>query len=297
MIVLRGEKMSKVAIVTDSNSGISINEKDEDLYILPMPFIIDGEEYFEEVSLSQEDFYKKLTGNANISTSQPSPFNVTELWDKALKTHDEIVYIPMSSGLSESCNTAKTLAKNYNNKVFVVNNQRISVTQKESVYEALNLAKQGKSAKEIKDFLKQTKMDSSIYITVATLSYLKKGGRITPAAALLGSLFNIKPILQIHGGKLDAYAKVLSFGQAKVRMINAIKKDLETTFNEYYKNGEMVLEIAHTNNLEEAEKFKQEVQRSFPDMKITYVDPLSLSVACHIGPGSLAIATTRIAKK
>ncbi len=289
--------MTKVAIVTDSNSGISINEQNEDLFVLPMPFIIDGEEYFEEVSLSQEDFYKKLTGNANISTSQPSPYAVTELWDKALKTHDEIVYIPMSSGLSESCNTAKSLAKNYDNKVFVVNNQRISVTQKESVYEALELAKQGKSAKEIKDYLKQTKMDSSIYITVATLSYLKKGGRITPAAALLGSLFNIKPILQIHGGKLDAYAKVLSFGQAKVRMINAIKKDLETTFNEYYKNGEMVLEIAHTNNFEEAEKFKQEVQRAFPDLTVTYVDQLSLSVACHIGPGSLAIATSRIAKK
>ena len=289
--------MTKVAIVTDSNSGISINEQNEDLFVLPMPFIIDGEEYFEEVSLSQEDFYKKLTGNANISTSQPSPYAVTELWDKALKTHDEIVYIPMSSGLSESCNTAKSLAKNYDNKVFVVNNQRISVTQKESVYEALELAKQGKSAKEIKDYLKQTKMDSSIYITVATLSYLKKGGRITPAAALLGSLFNIKPILQIHGGKLDAYAKVLSFGQAKVRMINAIKKDLETTFNEYYKNGEMVLEIAHTNNFEEAEKLKQEVQRAFPDLTVTYVDQLSLSVACHIGPGSLAIATSRIAKK
>ncbi len=289
--------MSKVAIVTDSNSGISINEQNEDLYVLPMPFIIDGEEYYEEVSLSQEDFYKKLTSNANISTSQPSPYNVTELWEKALKTHDEIVYIPMSSSLSESCNTAKSLAKNYDNKVFVVNNQRISVTQKESVYEALELAKQGKSAKEIKDYLKQTKMDSSIYITVATLSYLKKGGRITPAAALLGSLFNIKPILQIHGGKLDAYAKVLSFGQAKIRMINAIKKDLETTFNEYYKNGEMVLEIAHTNNLEEAQKFKQEVQRIFPNMKITFVDQLSLNVACHIGPGSLAIATTRISKK
>ena len=288
--------MSKVAIITDSNSGISINEKDEDLYVLPMPFIIDGEEFFEEVSLSQEDFYKKLTGNANISTSQPSPYNVTQLWDKALETHDEIVYIPMSSGLSESCNTAKNLAKNYDNKVFVVNNQRISVTQKESVYEALKLAKQGKSAKEIKNFLKETKMDSSIYITVATLSYLKKGGRITPAAALLGSLLNIKPILQIHGGKLDAYAKVLSFGQAKVRMINAIKKDLETKFNEYYKNGEMMIEIAHTNNFEEAEKFKQEVQRAFPNMKISYVDQLSLSVACHIGPGSLAIATTRIAK-
>ena len=288
--------MSKVAIITDSNSGISINEKDEDLYVLPMPFIIDGEEFFEEVSLSQEDFYKKLTGNANISTSQPSPYNVTQLWDKALETHDEIVYIPMSSGLSESCNTAKNLAKNYDNKVFVVNNQRISVTQKESVYEALKLAKQGKSAKEIKNLLKETKMDSSIYITVATLSYLKKGGRITPAVALLGSLLNIKPILQIHGGKLDAYAKVLSFGQAKVRMINAIKKDLETKFNEYYKNGEMMIEIAHTNNFEEAEKFKQEVQRAFPNMKISYVDQLSLSVACHIGPGSLAIATTRIAK-
>lgn len=288
--------MSKVAIVTDSNSGISINENDEDLYVLPMPFLINEAEYFEEVSLSQKEFYEKLKNNANISTSQPSPFNVTEIWDKALETHDELVYIPMSSGLSESCNTAKNLAKNYNNKVYVVNNQRISVTQKESVYEALKLAKQGKTAKEIKDILKQRRLDSSIYITVATLSYLKKGGRITPAAAILGSLLNIKPILQIHGGKLDAYAKVLSFGQAKMRMINAIKKDLETVFKEYYDKGEMVLEIAHTNIPEEAEKFKQEVQRNFPNMQITYIDPLSLSVACHIGPGSLAIATTRVIK-
>ena len=288
--------MSKVAIVTDSNSGISINENDEDLYVLPMPFLINEAEYFEEVSLSQKEFYEKLKNNANISTSQPSPFNVTEIWDKALETHDELVYIPMSSGLSESCNTAKNLAKNYNNKVYVVNNQRISVTQKESVYEALKLAKQGKTAKEIKDILKQRRLDSSIYITVATLSYLKKGGRITPAAAILGSLLNIKPILQIHGGKLDAYAKVWSFGQAKMRMINAIKKDLETVFKEYYDKGEMVLEIAHTNIPEEAEKFKQEVQRNFPNMQITYIDPLSLSVACHIGPGSLAIATTRVIK-
>lgn len=288
--------MSKVAIVTDSNSGISINENDEDLYVLPMPFLINEAEYFEEVSLSQKEFYEKLKNNANISTSQPSPFNVTEIWDKALETHDELVYIPMSSGLSESCNTAKNLAKNYNNKVYVVNNQRISVTQKESVYEALKLAKQGKTAKEIKDILKQRRLDSSIYITVATLSYLKKGGRITPAAAILGSLLNIKPILQIHGGKLDAYAKVLSFGQAKMRMINAIKKDLETVFKEYYDKGEMVLEIAHTNIPEEAEKFKQEIQRNFPNMQITYIDPLSLSVACHIGPGSLAIATTRVIK-
>ena len=284
--------MSKVAIITDSNSGLSVNENIEDLYVLPMPFIIDSEEYFEEISLSQEEFYKKLETKANISTSQPSPGNVTEIWDNALKTHDEIVYIPMSSGLSESCNTAKSLAKAYNN-VYVVDNQRISVTQKESVFEALELAKQGKSAKEIKDFLKERKSHSSIYITVNTLTYLKRGGRITPAAALLGSILNIKPILQIHGGKLDAYAKVLSFNQAKIRMINAIKKDLETTFKEYYENGEMVLEIAHTNIPEEAEKFKQEVQRAFPNMTISSVDHLSLSVACHIGPGSIAIATTR----
>ena len=284
--------MSKVAVITDSNSGLSVNENIEDLYVLPMPFIIDSEEYFEEISLSQEEFYKKLETKANISTSQPSPANVTEIWEKALKTHDEIVYIPMSSGLSESCNTAKSLAKAYNN-VYVVDNQRISVTQKESVYEALELAKQGKSAKEIKDFLKERKSDSSIYITVNTLTYLKRGGRITPAAALLGSILNIKPILQIHGGKLDAYAKVLSFNQAKIRMINAIKKDLETNFKEYYENGEMVLEIAHTNIPDEAEKFRQEVQRAFPNMTISSVDPLSLSVACHIGPGAIAIATTR----
>lgn len=284
--------MSKVAVITDSNSGLSVNENIEDLYVLPMPFIIDSEEYFEEISLSQEEFYKKLETKANISTSQPSPANVTEIWEKALKTHDEIVYIPMSSGLSESCNTAKSLAKAYNN-VYVVDNQRISVTQKESVYEALELAKQGKSAKEIKDFLKERKSDSSIYITVNTLTYLKRGGRITPAAALLGSILNIKPILQIHGGKLDAYAKVLSFNQAKIRMINAIKKDLETNFKEYYENGEMVLEIAHTNIPDEAEKFRQEVQRAFPNMTISSVDPLSLSVACHIGPGAIAIATSR----
>lgn len=285
----------KVAIVTDSNSGISMKEQTDDLFVVPMPFIINGEEFFEELTLSQEDFYKKLETNENISTSQPSPYLVTDIWEKALKDHDEIVYIPMSSGLSESCNTANHLAENYKN-VYVVNNQRISVTQKESVFEALKLAKQGWTANEIKKALEQTKSDSSIYITVATLKYLKRGGRVTPAGALLGTILNIKPILQIHGEKLDAYAKVLSFGQAKAKMINAVKKDLETTFKEYYENGEMVLEIAHTNIPNEAEKFKQEVQKAFPNLKISYVDPLSLSISCHIGPGSLAIATTRIAK-
>lgn len=288
--------MLDIAIITDSNAGVSISEQTEDLYLVPMPFIINGEEYYEEISLSQQDFYSKLESNETISTSQPSPYLVQKTWDKALKTHKEVVYIPMSSGLSASCSSAKGYAKLYNN-VYVVDNQRISVTQKESVYEALELAKQGWTAKEIKDYLVQTKADSSIYITVATLKYLKKGGRITPAAALLGGILNIKPILQIHGGKLDAYAKVLSFNQAKQRMINAVKRDLDTKFKEYNNKGEMVIDIAHTNILQEAEKFKLEVERAFPKMKINLIDPLSLSVSCHIGPGALAIAVTRVADK
>ena len=290
--------MPKVAIITDSNSGITLNEQTDDLFVVPMPFIINGEEYFEDINLSQEDFYTKLQANENILTSQPSPYSVTEVWDKALESHDQAIYIPMSSGLSGTCNTCTEIAKkDYKNKVFVVDNQRISVTQKQSVYEAVELAEKGFTAEEICNYLLKTKSYSSIYITVATLKYLKKGGRVTPAGALLGTMLNIKPILQIHGGKLDAYAKVLSFGQAKQRMINAIKNDLNTVFKEYYDNGEMVLSIAHTNAIEEAKKFKLEVEKAFPNMKITYLDPLSLSVACHIGPGSLAIVTTRVANK
>ncbi len=288
--------MSKIAIITDSNSGIKLTEQNEDLYVLPMPFIINGEEYFEEISLSQEDFYKKLAENADISTSQPSPFQVKEMWENALKTHDEVVYIPMSSGLSESCHNAIEFSKEYPN-VTVVDNQRISVTQKDSVYEALKMAHDGYSAAEIKDYLENTKLDSSIYITVNTLKYLKKGGRITPAVALIGTILNIKPILQIHGEKLDSFAKALNMSQAKQKMINAVKKDFETVLKEYYENGEMQIDIAHTNNEEEAMKFKAEIEKAFPKSKVKFVDPLSLSVSCHIGPGALAIATTRVTKK
>ena len=290
--------MSKIAIITDSNSGITLDEQTDDLFVVPMPFIINGEEYFEDISLTQKDFYEKLQANENILTSQPSPYSVTEVWDKALENHNQAIYIPMSSGLSGTCNTCTEIAKkDYKDKVFVVDNQRISVTQKQSVYEALELAEKGFTADEIYNYLLKTKSHSSIYITVATLKYLKKGGRVTPAGALLGTMLNIKPILQIHGGKLDAYAKVLSFGQAKQRMINAVRNDLNTTFKEFYDKGEMVLSIAHTNAKEEAEKFKLEVEKAFPDMKIVYIDPLSLSVACHIGPGSLALVTTRVENK
>ena len=288
--------MSKIAIITDSNSGIKLTEQNEDLYVLPMPFIINGEEYFEEISLTQQKFYEKLAQNADISTSQPSPFQVREIWENALKTHDEVVYIPMSSGLSEACHNAIEFAKDYNGKVTVVDNQRISITLKHSVYEALNMARDGYSAQEIKEYLEATKLDSSIYITVNTLKYLKKGGRITPAVALIGTLLNIKPILQIHGEKLDSFAKALNMGQAKVKMINAIDKDLNSVFKKYYDDGEMVIDIAHTDNEEEAQKFKLELQKHFPKLKIEYVDPLSLSVSCHIGPKALAVAITRVIK-
>lgn len=285
--------MQKIAIATDSNSGIKISDcYDNDIFVLPMPFIINGKEYEEEITLSQEEFYSKLEENATISTSQPSLGTVADFWENILKDYDEIVYIPMSSGLSGSTASAITLANDYPN-VYVVDNNRISVTQKQTVYDALSLAQKGFGAKEIKEYLEDTKLDSSIYITVATLKYLKKGGRITTAAAALGTLLKIKPILQIQGQKLDAYAKVLNFTQAKTKMIKAIKFDIETRFKELYENKELCLSVAHTNNYNEAIKFAEEIKKEFPDIEFAYIDPLSLSVSCHIGPGALAIALSR----
>ncbi len=284
--------MSKVAILTDSNSGITLEEgKKHGIHVVPMPFIINGEEFLEEIYLSQEQFYEKLKGKANISTSQPSAFSLTDTWDRLLKDYDEIIFIPMSSGLSATCESAERLAQGekYLGKVHVVDNQRISVTQKSSCYEAKYLIDQGKSSQEVVDYLMKSKMDSSIYIMVDTLEYLKKGGRITPAAAALGALLNIKPVLQIHGEKLDSYCKVLSIRVARIKMIQAVKKDLETVYKDLYEQGKMILAIAHTENYDSAMDFKKQVQEAFPDMKIVFVDPLSLSVSCHIGPGSLAL--------
>ncbi len=286
--------MTKVKIVTDSNSGITQAEAEKlGISVLPMPFLINGEEYFEDVNLSQAQFYEHLKGDASVSTSQPAVGSVTELWDKLMANYDEIVHIPMSSGLSESCHTAEGLAREYQGKVQVVNNQRISITQKQSVYDALKLAQEGKSAKEIKDILTETKMDSSIYISLNTLKYLKKGGRLTPAAALVGTLLRIKPVLQIQGEKLDAFKKVHTLKQAKEVMTAALKSDLETRFAQFVKAGEMRIAVAHTSNYEEAEKFKKELQEMFPAIPVIFCDPLSLSVSCHIGPGALACACMR----
>ncbi len=286
----------KVAIVTDSNSGITQKEASsfENLRVLPMPFTINGDEYFEDINLTQDEFYKKLLDeNAEISTSQPAIGSITEVWEELLKSFDEVVHIPMSSGLSMSCETATNFAKEYHGKVHVVNNRRISVTQKQSVYDALKLAQEGKSGEEITKILEETSMDSSIYIMVNTLKYLKKGGRVTPAAAAIGTLLKIKPVLQIQGGKLDQYAKVMNEKVAKQKMIDAAKHDLNNRFKELYEKGEMRLAVAYTNCIDKANDFAQEIKREIPNVEIVSIDPLSLSVSCHIGNGALAIACFR----
>ena len=279
--------MGRVAVLTDSNSGITQKRGEElGIYVLPMPFFIDGELYLEDITLSQEQFYEKLGADSEISTSQPSPGDVMDLWDKLLEDYDEIVCIPMSSGLSSTCETALSLAQDYDEKVQVVNNQRISVTQEQSVYDAIKLRDEGKSAAEIRQVLEKEKMQASIYITVDTLKYLKKGGRITPAAAAIGTVLNLKPVLQIQGEKLDAFAKVRGWKAAKKTMLNAIEKDLTDRFADV--KDQMVLGMAYTCSKEEADEWKNEIQTRFPDYELVE-GPLSLSIACHIGPGAMAI--------
>ena len=290
--------MSNIAIVTDSNSGILQSEaKELGIFVLPMPFFIDEKLHREEIDLSQEAFYQILSENGDVSTSQPSPADITDLWDEVLKSYDEIVHIPMSSGLSGSCQTAMMLSDDYDGRVHVVDNQRISVTQKLAVFDAVNMVKAGMSAAQIKEKLTEEKLIASIYIMVDTLKYLKKGGRITPAAAMLGTVLKLKPVLTIQGEKLDAYAKVRGQKQAKKTMIEAMKKDMEERFAEERKAGLMELAVAHTNNFAEAESFKAELQNVFPDVPLRFVDPLSLSVSCHIGPGALAVACAKRSQK
>jgi len=284
--------VSKVAVLTDSNSGITqVDAKELGVYVIPMPFFINNETYYEDIDLTQEQFYEKLVDGVDISTSMPMVGSVTDTWDKLLQEYNEIVYVPMSSGLSSSCETAYMLSQDYDGKVQVVNNQRISVTQRQSVMDAKELAENGKSAAEIKEILEQHKMESSIYIMVDTLSYLKKGGRITPAAAALGTLLRLKPVLQIQGERLDAFAKARTVKQAKSIMIEAMKKDFKERF-ESEDGSKMHLEMAYTHDLAQAEQFKKEVQEAFPNNEII-MQPLSLSVSCHIGPGAIAIACSK----
>lgn len=284
----------KIAVVTDSNSGITqAQAKEMGVAVLPMPFMIDGETYYEDITLTREQFYQRLKDNADIATSQPTPDSILKMWDKLLKEYDQIIHIPMSSGLSGSCSTAMMLAgeDEYEGKVFVVDNRRISVTQYQSVKDAQMLAAMGMDGTQIKKRLEETVADSVIFITVDTLKYLKKGGRITPAAAALGTLLKIKPVLIILGEKLDSFAKARTMKQAKTMMMNAIQKELDGRLHDSECRN-CHLAIAHTDNEEAALEFKKEVEERFPNADV-YMAPLSLSIACHIGPGSLAVTATR----
>ncbi len=284
--------MERVAIVTDSNSGITQKKGGElGISVLPMPFTIDGETFYEDISLTQEEFYERLAAGADISTSQPTAGDVIDLWKRLLKEYDTVVHIPMSSGLSGSCETAIMLAEDFDGRVQVVNNQRISVTMRQSVLDAVGLAERGRTAVEIREILERERMESSIYIMLDTLKYLKKGGRITPAAAALGTILNLKPVLQIQGEKLDAFTKARNIRQGKRAMIDAMKRDIETRFSDGSEQP-VHLEMAYTFDREVAESFKAEVAEQFPGYDI-HIDPLSLSVSCHIGPGALAVACSK----
>ena len=288
--------MSKVCIITDSNSGITQSESKElGIVVIPMPFYINEVQHFEDIDMTQEEFYEALMDEkTEVSTSQPSPDTIMQTWRENLEEYDEIVHIPMSSGISSSCATAMMLAheEEFEGKVFVVDNQRISVTQRRSVQQAKELAERGYSAKEIHDILFRDKFQSSIYIMVNTLKYLRKGGRLTPAVAAIGTVLRIKPVLQIQGEKLDSYAKVKTLKQAKTTMLKAIRSDFEKRFSD----EEMEIDIAYTYDKAEADKFKEEILREYPNAKV-YMDPLSLSVSCHIGPGALAVALSNVPKE
>lgn len=286
--------MSKIAIVTDSNSGITRSLAEEmGVYVLPMPFYINEKLYLEDISLTQEEFYEYLKEKADISTSMPALGDVTDLWDELLKSYDEIVHIPMSSGLSGSCETAIMLSQDYDGKVQVVNNRRISVTQKQSVKDALALAEAGWSAAEIKKYLEDTQYDSTIYITLDTLYYLKKGGRITPAAAALGTLLRLKPVLQIQGEKLDAYAKSRTLKAAKATMLEAIEKDNRERFHCAEDMSDVVISLAYSGtDMTEINAWREELKAKYPNQEMI-PEPLALSVACHIGPGAVAITCTK----
>ena len=285
--------MPRIAVCTDSNSGITQKEaKQLGISVIPMPFYINGELFFEDINLTQEEFYQKLESDAEISTSMPSVPDTLDTWNRLLEDYEEVVYIPMSSGLSSSCSTALMLAEDFDGKVEVVNNQRISVTQRQSVLDAMELADRGWSAAQIRKYLEDTRFDSTIYITLETLKYLKKGGRITPAAAALGTLLKLRPVLQIQGEKLDAFSKCRTLKAAKTTMLDAIRSDLRDRFGMEDHPEDTWIHMAYTKDLEAAAVWEQEVREAFPKNEL-FMAPLSLSVACHIGPGAIAVTCTK----
>lgn len=281
--------MTKVAVVTDSNAGIEPTiAKEMGIHVIPMPFSINGETYFEDVNLSQEDFYKFLEQDADVVTSQPFPGDTTKMYEELLKEYDEIIHIPMSSGLSGTYQTAHMLAQDYNGKVHVADTLHVSITLRNDIYDAIQFAKEGKTATEIKTLLEDNRANASIYLTVTTLENLKKGGRITPAVALLGGMLKIKPILQIQGEKLDTFNKTRTLSKAHKIMLEAIQQSSTERFNTPIEDQSVAIAIAYTKDIDQANEFKALLQEALPNKTIDIV-PLSLSVACHTGPGALGV--------
>ena len=284
--------MKKIALMTDSNSGLTQDKgKELGISVLPSPFIIDGQVLYEDIDLTQEEFYEKLESDVEVSTSQPSPEEVMKVWDELLQDAETVLYIPLSSGLSGACQTAAMLAHDYEGRVQVVNNQRISVTQRHSLEDAMHMIEQGMEAVQIKEVLEKERFESTIYIMLDTLSYLKKGGRITPAAAALGTALRLKPVLQIQGEKLDKFTTARTKKQGIAKMINAIREDLDQRFGGDVANVRMA--VAYTKDREPAEQFAKQVEEEL-GCKVEHIDPLSLTVSCHIGPGALAVACSKI---
>lgn len=281
----------RTAVMTDSNSGITEQEAQElGIFLLPMPVIIEDEIHYEGQDLTQESFYQSLTSGKNITTSQPSPGDVIAMWEKILQNgYDQVVHIPMSSGLSNSCETAISLSDEYEGRVCVVDNHRISVPMRESVLDAVEMAKEGKTAEEIRKKLEDTAYDASIYIAVDTLEFLKKGGRVTPAGAALGAVLSIKPILTIQGDKLDAFAKVRGMKKCRQKMIEAIREEMNTRFADVERSRLVIGTAGAGLSREEEEQWKNEVADAFPQMAV-YYNPLSVSIGCHLGPGAMGIA-------
>lgn len=281
-----------VAIVTDSNSGIFEEEgKILGVHVIPMPVILEGKTYYEGIDLTHEEFYQCLEEKREVFSSQPSPAEVLDMWDKLLLSeYDELVYIPMSSGLSGSCQTAQVLAQDYEEKVQVVDNHRISVTQRQSMLDALMLKEKGCSAKEIKEALEQTAYESIIYVGVETLEYLKMGGRVTPAGAAMGTLLSIKPLLVIAGERLDAYAKVRGTKSCKKRLL----MEMKTIADKFHKNSdEIYVGVAGSfGKKEEHQEWMEMVQEMFPWEDVKY-DPLTFSISCHVGPGAFGMGISR----
>lgn len=291
------DTMPGIAIMTDSNCGIMPAEGEKlGIHVLPMPVIIDGRTYYEGIDITLEQFHEKQISGADITTSQPSPGDVTAMWDDLLRTHDEVVFIPMSSGLSNTCQTASMLAgdEKYSGRVFVVDNHRISVTQAQSVFDAQILADEGKTGHMIREILEKEALDASIYIAVDTLEYLKKGGRITAAAAAIGTVLKLKPILTIQGDKLDSFAKTRGMKSAFNTMLDAVKRDIASRFS--HLKEQQLLKVGIANTLMDPDKFenfRKEMKENFPDMELVYL-PLTMSIGTHTGPGALGIGTFRV---